>query len=360
MAEEPGQPIKLPDSTAAPQVPEQLPGISFALTPEGQIGVADSGLATLDDIVQIQGLRDVLLAHLNDLEAAAACSNAFAAIGRNASSYRKILESPLDRLSIDKLFAYGLILDNANASLKAQIKTGDLPEAGIEVGAALDSVIAIHGTTVMSTGRGWELLQRLGVLDRTRQENLAYREKAVAFAESIRSAKQTFTAEARDIVVLANAQIEQGRHPERSSAIARQTNFNLISLALKIGGAIALPVIGQAFAATDAGLMGIHHLTPVLDQLMGFFVKNNEIIRGLIAASGQELSWAGSALDWLGQVARRSDETAEIYTESKQQVLTVAEAETEAKRLILADEKVPDHIAPLVKSLGFGGELTCP
>ena len=105
MAEEPGQPIKLPDSTAAPQVPEQLPGISFALTPEGQIGVADSGLATLDDIVQIQGLRDVLLAHLNDLEAAAACSNAFAAIGRNASSYRKILESPLDRLSIDKLFS---------------------------------------------------------------------------------------------------------------------------------------------------------------------------------------------------------------------------------------------------------------
>ena len=172
------------DRLIIPHVPEQAPGLTFEVKPSGLIGLANSGPATKDDHQQIDDIRDVLLDALEDATKLCAGSNAFDQIGRIVAKYKTILEA--DPLSIDKLYAWGVRLENANTSISVSIKSGDLPAKDLNITEALDSVLALHGTSILLTQRGQMLVAKSKEYHRTAAEQLAYREKSKSLIEKIR------------------------------------------------------------------------------------------------------------------------------------------------------------------------------
>jgi hypothetical protein len=233
-----------------PVVPEQGPGISFEIKPNGKIGIADSGPATRSDLQQIGDIRDVLLDALDDAIANCENTNAFAGVARIASKYKETLLA--DPLSIDKLYAWGLRLENFNTSIAAKIKSGEFPDKDLGLAEALDSVLALHGTSVLLTGRGQELVTKGNAYRRTQEEQIAYREKALALVEKLRAKKTLVEREAVEALEAATQDMGTGRHPERSSELAEAGNNNMLGLLSKLAVGTATRL---AYAVVVTGLV---------------------------------------------------------------------------------------------------------
>jgi hypothetical protein len=294
-------------SEPEPDVPEQRPGPSFSVSAAGQLSLANSGAVGATDAEEIDAIRDVLLEAISDLEAACEGSNAFNFVARTASAYRRALSGETAQVSIDRLYANGVRLENANTRVKLEIAAGTLPEQGIHVGEAMDSVIALHGSVVMGTERGRLHIARSRDFHKTGSEVAAYKAQAIRFAESVRTSKNLLDEEAKELIVVVNNEIAEGRHPERSTVLAQTTNANLLSAIGKYAVVpLATSVAGYAFTHSATGTAIAAELSPLMDAIVAFVMANTVEIRAFVAVAGAELIWFNSFLAWLElQVASR-------------------------------------------------------
>ena len=291
-------------------IPDEVPGLSFGVTSEGLIGIAPSGkLTPEDDIAQIEGLRALLLEALGDLIDVTTGSNAFITINKVAIRYRDAIDGEITELSIDKLYAYGLRLDNASHRLAAEIARGDAPDAGVAVGEALDSVIALHGPSLLSTQRGRQLHDLYREFQQSREKSLAFKKAAWSLAEKIAAADGIVDDEASTVLVESAGDIAGGRQPERSTDLARRIYQNYVVKLAKIAttpsGSVASLVLTEAALQSIPGGLAVDAAATLIDAVWVFLVANLQLFRDFAIAAGQDFAWVLSFLNWL---ERRSEE----------------------------------------------------
>ena len=294
------------DGTSPPEIPDQDEGLAFAISPNGRIGFAATGLVSDDDdIARIEAMRVVLVQVVDDLIAATTGSNAFASVCRVAQHYRAALEGEIGAISIDQLYAQGIRLDNANARLKQEIARGDLPDTGLVVGEALDSVLAIHGPTVLTTTRGQQLLELSSQYNVSRQEELEYKERATAFGAAIANSQDLVERDAKETIEVLNKEIGEGRFPERSSDNARRANRNLLATIARVVLAGTGTVVAGGLIVSEPAVFLSGTVTELANVAWSFLLTHNHELRLLAAAAGQELSWLTAFLDWLERQKKR-------------------------------------------------------
>lgn len=288
-----------PESYQIPEIPAQGFGLAFEISKNGKIGFANTGLVTQDDeITQVGALRDVILPVLDDLLRVTAGSNAFSSVERIARQYRSVLDQEINVLSVDRLYALGIRFEHASVRLRKEIVKGDLPDVGLDIGEAIDSVIAIHGPMILSTRRGQELLNRSRQYNFGREEDLAYKERATAFAMALSDSDDLVDSEVKEVVEALNSEISEGRFPERIGDVARSTNRNLIVT-------IVLSVVSSGFLASHLGATLAGVTTELINAATTFLLAHDHNLRMLAAVAGQELSWLTAFLDWWRQQRNR-------------------------------------------------------
>ena len=110
--------------------------------------------------------------------------------------------------------------------------------------------------------------------------------------------------DAADFLTNANEDIGEGDHPERSSDVAETANFNLFRT---IGKIVTNPASGTAIGGvatavitgSTIGQVGVGGLAGLLDASLLFLMTAEPHIRTMIAATGSDLTWVGSLIDWV-------------------------------------------------------------
>lgn len=293
------QPIDHP-----PYIPEQKLGLNFAISDDGKITFADSGLLDEEtDTHQIIVMREVLLEALDELIARTARSNSLSHIHGIAEKYREAICVDVSSLSIERLYALGLRLDRVCNSYRTVSGASEFVTPDYATMECLDTVIALHGPIVLSTKKGQQLIQLSRDYNYSRETDLVYREKAKIFSETVASNESLFDADVIDAIDTANDGIAIGRYPDRASEVARTTNANVLSWTAMIAVGAIVPT---AFAASIPGVALITISIETINACYLFLVQNNEVIRGLAATGSEELSWLPRLLDWFNYQKHKS------------------------------------------------------
>ena len=298
---------------AIPDIPEsQEPGLQFAPQEDGRIDLRPSGIAPPDDVAEILAMRGVIVEVIDDLQILLAGSNAYPSIAQVADCYKSAISA--SELSIDLLYAYGVRLENSRSGLEAEIKSGDCPTMAVPAGEALDSVIALHGPVVYSTTRGKVLVERARAFEGAGLNVSAYKPVAQHVAAAIDKAEGAVTELARETIKQASDEIGEGKHPERSTQIARTALSNFMIAAAKgVQNGFAPETVvdgvkdgikeghktiakwGYVGGTTAAGIAAY----AAAPALLSFFIANQALLHQFSAVAGCELSWLPSFLNWL-------------------------------------------------------------
>ncbi|MEM6411188.1 MAG: leucine-rich repeat domain-containing protein [Pseudomonadota bacterium] len=284
-----------------PGIPNQEDGLSFETTESGRIGLASSGQPTPDDVDELEGIKPTLIAAVEALEAACDGSNAFQHFKPVATRYRAALEGETTQLSIDRLVAEGTWLENANMRLQAEIASEHLPEQGNEIGAAMDTVIALHGMSVMGTTRGRQLIQRNLDYQMDRADIEEAKARTSEFAERVKRNSELFEPEVGEIAELASSEINEGPHPERSTDTARGFQSNILRvLGYTIMTGAVWPVVSSGVSNSQLGSAASSEITLIMDAARAFWLTNQTLILKMAAAWGTDLNWVQALYRWLG------------------------------------------------------------
>jgi Leucine-rich repeat (LRR) protein len=334
-----------------PVLPEQAPGLSFEVKASGLIGIADSGQATPNDHKQIEDIRDVLLDALDDVIELCKNSDAFAQAARIANKYKSTLNA--DPLSIDKLYAWGIRLENSNTSIAASIKAGDLPAKDFGVAEAFDSVLALHGTSVLLTQRGQELVAKGNAYRRTKEEQIAYREKALELIQKIRAKRVLVEPEAVDALEAADNDMAKGRHPERSSELAEAGNSNILGFLSQLAIGTSAAVVAKGLAATVPGQLAAEEVTQLANVAWFFLLENKILLSDFAQIGGQQLSYIQSVLNVISRFGKPEQFKQYVQGDRADASIDLSQnaTEQEARRLIIAGNPVPHEIAKHVRHL---------
>lgn len=286
-----------PESAAPPAPPRQEIGPTYAVSESGHLSLLGVHNATELDLLEIGGLRRVLSEAVDDLIALTSASNAFAQIAVVARKYRDALGHGETDLALDLLYSYGVRLENSAHRIQGQIASGDYPEMSQAVAEALDSVVAIHGPTILSTQVGRELVQKAQQYKGPAADQVAYKETAKQFVAAVSEA-DILDAEDEEDLRETNDFIDDGPNPSRSTELAHAKNSNLVKAAvthlLMCAGYVTTTAIGASKFAT----VPTEALTHLFDGLYSFIVENPKLLIDLAALSGAELSWLPSFVRW--------------------------------------------------------------
>ncbi|MBK8198583.1 MAG: hypothetical protein IPK75_09445 [Acidobacteria bacterium] len=284
-------------------IPDQSPGLSFEPGPGAKFQIADSGTPSAHDQQEFELSKEALLQALDDLKNSCEGSNAFKFLVQIVDRYRSAIDVSSHSVSIDKVFAQGVRLENAKVRIDRDIRNGDLPDQGIMIGEALDSVIALHGPMVMGTERGRTLVSRSREYHQTEAQVAEYKSQARAFILAIKDAKNLVERESQEILSDAIEDIGSGRHPERSLDVARSANTNLVVAMGKLVttplGVAGAAIVSHAVVTSAPGVMAVTELSTLLNAVWSFCLTNADVIRGLAGETGAELSWVSSLLNWM-------------------------------------------------------------
>lgn len=283
-----------------PTIPAQRPGISFAIKPSGLVGIASNSVATEEDLTHVGELRNVLREAVEDLITLTSGSNAYRHIEVIATRYRSALTNEHGELLVDLLYAYGVRLENAAMRLRRDISHSEYPDMDLALSEALDSVIALHGPTVMSTSLGRDLVARAKAykIDETYENE--YREKAVSLWRDVRPGNRVIEHDDIEELIQINIAMGESATPLHSNSIAHATNSNILVLISKLAiyGAGGI-VLSKAFEDSQIGSTAALEITTLMDRSYHFFIQHQQSLGALAVVAGQELGWIQSLIRYL-------------------------------------------------------------
>ncbi len=289
---EPPLPV-IPDSKVGPDWQEQ-PATGL-LSPEPRLEPQSKA-----ELAELDLLLPLLRRCVDDLlrTANASQSNSVKRFLPRVEYYHSAISR--EQLSIDEVYAAGLRLRNAHERLRRDVVEDGFPDIAMEIGEAFDSTIGLHGPVILSTVRGKHLDQLARDHNRTKAEELEYKQKAQAFAESVNASSSVVTPSGKTLVVEANEEIADGPFPERSTTNAEAVNNSLlVTLAKKATAKVAegLAVDG---VKNGVGLVGaVVFAKAGMDPTSAFLLANQPVLIGLAASAGESLAWLPHFLRWL-------------------------------------------------------------
>lgn len=306
--------IALPASTETddneeldkPYLPRPVPGLNFGVDPtEAVISIRRSSTASDADLSEIGGLRSVLIDAVDELIRCTTGSNAFVQIERTARQYKEALLTPDGEMLVDLCYAHGIRLENTAAQIRKQIKEEDFPDFGMPVAEALDSVIGLHGPTVMSTALGRELVAKGHAYRIDDEKEEKYRESALLLWRGERTDNSFIQSESLEQVIGVNADNNSGVHPTQSAALAHSTNNNLlVSIAKTALYFSTASVLSKGVQDSGIGFEASQNFSILINNCATFFLSNKETLQVLAMAAGSELSWVTSYINWMTKRAR--------------------------------------------------------
>lgn len=343
-------PSKPGPKATLPDLPEQGPGPHFVLSDQGIVSFAPPGTidAQGNNILYLRALHPELreLAHVL-VDGLRRGNVPHATLLERAERYLSLIDNDLQLVPFARLYVEGVRLQNAWAASSEEIAEGELP--GLEVAAreALQSLLHLHGTFMLSTADGLALLAAEERYERRPQEEQELRDAAVAFAEELQGRPDIIDPRAAEFILKAAEEVGRGTNLERSAVIATGTTKNA-AIVVAAGATLgALPVIG-GLVAGPAGLVGgglaalvgveglkksksfltistlvtrgLDHLTEEgLQELLikragqlapyvGFVLKVEPVLRRL-TKDRRQFDWLSGLLDWLTRHAKHDDKT---------------------------------------------------
>ena len=265
-------------------IPKPAPGIAFSVGPENLIFPTSTGKVTDECLIVYEPLIEEIRTTANLLINALEGSNAHQDLYRVAVWY---FENASNRhLSIDRIYAAGIRLENARAALEQASRIADAPPLDPNCSELLRSTIAMHQSFIGSTQRGLTLLEgaRNFALNESDPEHL--KRAARDFALAVSATPGLFDTTVALELSAVNEEIGAGPSPERSTEIACTANNNLLITLFQFAAkASATGIIGAgAIAAANAGSA----------LAIAFLAAHAHTILELAAAAG--LQWVLGAL----------------------------------------------------------------
>ncbi|MDP2149594.1 MAG: hypothetical protein Q8K13_08150 [Parvibaculum sp.] len=292
-------------SDESPNIPEQSPGLSFTVQPDGRIGLERSGLASDSELEDIAHFREEITNALDDLISKLEGSNSHVWICGLANRYKETIATKL--LSIDQVYANGIRLENARFGLERDISSGEYPELQPEACEALDSVLTLNGLMIASTARGQQLLDRARAYALSDAATTAYKAIAKKFARKVGKSANLFSEEVQYAIEQANEQIGQGTHPQRSTNVAYTANSNLLAKLASVAVIVISPSVASGVSASLPGLALSEATMMIANTAWTFFFSNISLLRELCAVSGSDLSWLRAFLSLIERRKRKPD-----------------------------------------------------
>lgn len=243
----------------APKLPPQGPGAHFTISADGIVRFAPP------EELDAQGNHLPILRSLHpDLRELAQSLVEQLGVGNiphanlrdRAKAYQELIALPLEEIDFHRLYAAGLRLDNANAAARGEIAAGELPALSAGAREAADSLSQMHGTFIVATSAGAQMLANEERYKRDQEEQRNYVEGAGALAAALQDQPKVIGAAEAEFVAGVAQEIGRGANPERSGVVAGGAMRNVV-LALSAGAAIGVAAPGAvttvAIAAMGAG-----------------------------------------------------------------------------------------------------------
>ena len=249
-----------------------------------------------------------------------------AQLGARIHEYRKRVDQDLEAIDFTLLYVEGVRLANAERAALEKIAEDELPPLGEENREKLDTLLQLHGTFMLGTVVGADLIAAEQRYQRQPAEEREYRAAAVDFATSLQNQPGVVAPIAAAFVLGAAEQIGQGTNFERSAIVATTTLNNFAIVLAAAAAVTALPVIGGLIAGTGGiiagglgGLLASESLkkskpfatviAPIiaaidrapeidLQKYKSFLLSISEKARRL-ARKHKQFQWLDKALDWV-------------------------------------------------------------
>ena len=317
------------DSINFPELPAQGPGPQFELTSEGVIDFAPASALDREgnNIERLRRLHPPLRHLACQSAGSLGAGNApHAILVSRVKAYREQVDKDLPAVDFTVLYVEGVRLANADNSAREQITKGELPALDEADREALDTLLQLHGTFILSTAAGAELLAAERSYQRRPWEEREHRLAAIDFASSLQNRLDIITPDAAAFVRGATEEIGQGRNPERSDVVGTSTLQNVTIVLSAAAAVAALPIFGAllagppgAIAGVLTGLLageglkkstpfatviapiiaGLNHAANVdLEKYKVFLMSVGHKARRL-ARGNEQFNWLDKALDWV-------------------------------------------------------------
>jgi hypothetical protein len=222
-------------AAALPDLPTQGPGPHFELTKTGVIDFVPP--EALDrqgnNVSRLRQLHPTLRDLARELAEALGTGNIpHAHLAARIEEYRKQVDQTLDTIDFTRLYVEGVRLANAQKAAIEKVAEGELPPLRETDQEALETLLQLHGTFMLGTIAGVELIAAEQRYRRRPAEETEYRKAAMDFAASLQNQPDVINPSVAAFVLGAAEQIGQGANPERSGVVGTSTIQN-VTITLK-------------------------------------------------------------------------------------------------------------------------------
>ena len=273
--------------------------------------IGDDGVLHLASPPDIQAtpsedpLFEELKATAYDLGQALIGSNAYTVLSSMVEQYNQALSD--EQISISRLYALGVKLENVAFSTKRSIEAEDLPAFPLNVEHNLDSTLELHGTYIMSQEEGRSLAESASNYRQSPQQTEKLREAGKQIVASIANHPDLFKEGVKELIARDVEDIGQGEQPEKSNQVATTTIYNLgLGMLLGIGviGArgIIMALTGETVTGSVPGAAVIEIGSEAINAVWYFLSANLPSFKVIAGFASFDASWITQFSDLLGRL----------------------------------------------------------
>ena len=232
-------------------------------------------------------------------------SNAYTDLSGIVEQYNQALSD--EQISISRIYALGVRLQNVASATKRSIEAGDLPAFPLNVDHNLDSAIELHRTYIMSQEEGRNLAEATSAYSQHPQQTEKLREAGKQISDSVVNNPDLFREDVKKWIASAVEDIGRGEQPEKSNQVATTTIYNLgLSLLLRIGGigarVIIMALVGEMAAGSIPGAAVIAIGTEKINAVWYFLSDNLPSFKVIAEFASFNASWITRFSDLLGRL----------------------------------------------------------
>ncbi len=232
-------------------------------------------------------------------------SNAYTDLSGIVEQYNQALSD--EQISISRLYALGIKLENVASATKRSIEAEDLPAFPLNVDHNLDSAIELHRTYIMSQEEGRNLAEAASAYSQPPQQTEKLREAGKQISDSVANNPDLFREDVKKLIASVVEDIGRGEQPEKSNQVATNTIYNLgSSMLLRTGGigagVIIMALMGEMVAGSVPGAAVIAIGSEKINAVWYFLSTNLTSFKVIAEFASFDASWITRFSDLLGRL----------------------------------------------------------
>ena len=241
-------------------------------------------------------ILEELVTLANDLRQSLTGTNVHIPLLNSVEQYCEVFSDK--QISISRLYARGIRLENSTAATKQSIVIDGAPSLPIEVEQNLNSVIELHHAYIMLTEEGKKLVQAASAYNQPSKKIEQLRVAGNEIASFVGNNPQFFGEDTREHVTGVVSNIGKGAQPEKSNQIATYALFNLIygifKSTLERGKQGVAIIVVSAILESQLGTAAVAEITDVINATWIFLLTHISSLEIIVSFVGGDTSWTTS------------------------------------------------------------------